>query len=156
MRRLALPIAAAGLLALLGLIAVTALRPAQPQTRAEVGAAIAAELRCPDCQSLSVADSHTPSAVEIRRQIDALLAGGASPDAVRQHFVDRYGEWILLAPRWPLAWALPFLAILAGAALLLGWLRPWQRDAEPVTAEQPAAPDAELRRVRDEAEALDA
>ncbi len=155
MRRLALPIAAAALVALLALVAVTALRPAQPQTRAEAGAGIAAELRCPDCQSLSVADSQTPSAVEIRRQIDALLSGGASPDAVRQHFVDRYGEWILLAPRSPLAWVLPFLAILAGAVLLLAWLRPWQR-AEPVTVEQPAAPDAELRRVRDEAEALDA
>jgi cytochrome c-type biogenesis protein CcmH/NrfF len=156
MRRLALPIAAGGLVALVALIVVSGLRPGQPPTRAEVAGAIAAELRCPDCQSLSVADSHTPSAIEIRRQIDELLAGGASPDAVRQHFVDRYGEWILLAPRAPLAWGLPFLAILVGLGILLIWLRPWLPGRDRATVTEQATADAELRRVRDEAEALDA
>ncbi|MDQ2940661.1 MAG: cytochrome c-type biogenesis protein CcmH [Chloroflexota bacterium] len=155
MRRLALPIAAAALVALLGVITLNALRPVQPVTRAESAAAIAAELRCPDCQSLSVADSHTPSAIEIRRQIDDLLAGGAAPDAVRQHFVDRYGEWILLAPRSPLAWALPFLAILVGLGLLVIWLRPRRRAGDDAVVTQPAGPEAQLRRVRDEAEAID-
>ncbi len=155
MRRLALPIAAAALVALFGVIALNALRPGQLVTRAETAAAIAAELRCPDCQSLSVADSHTPSAVEIRRQIDELLAGGASADAVRQHFVDRYGEWILLAPRAPLAWALPFLAILVGLGVLVIWLRPWRRAGNGAVVTQPAGPEAQLRRVRDEAEGMD-
>jgi cytochrome c-type biogenesis protein CcmH len=155
MRRLAVPIAAAALAALVALIAVTALSPGQPVSRAEAAAAIAAELRCPDCQSLSVADSHTPSAIEIRRQIDDLLAAGASPDAVRQHFVDRYGEWILLAPRSPVAWALPFLAIIVGVGLLLAWLRPWRPRGSRAAVVEPV-PDAELHRVREEAEALDA
>jgi cytochrome c-type biogenesis protein CcmH len=155
MRRLAPPIAAAALVALLTLIALNALRPGQQVTRAETAAAIAAELRCPDCQSLSVADSHTPSAVEIRREIDELLAGGASPDGVRQHFTERYGDWILLAPRSPLAWALPFLAILVGVGLLVIWLRPWVRAGHGAVTTQPAGPDAQLRQVRDEAEALD-
>jgi cytochrome c-type biogenesis protein CcmH len=155
MRRLALPIAGAALVALLVLIALNALRPGQQVSRAQTAAAIAAELRCPDCQSLSVADSHTPSAIEIRREIDGLLAGGASPEAVRQHFVERYGEWILLAPRSPLAWALPFLAILAGAGLLVIWLRPWRQAGDRAMPPQQAGPDAQLRQVRDEAEALD-
>lgn len=156
MRRLAIPIAAAALLGLLGLVAVNALRPGEPPTRAEAAGAIAAELRCPDCQSLSVADSHTPSAIEIRRQIDELLAGGASADAVRQHFVDRYGDWILLAPRSPVAWALPFVAIAVGVGLLLVWLRPGMRRDGDRTALTEPADGEELRRVRDEAEALDA
>ena len=155
MRRLAVPIAAAALLALLALIAVNALRPGQPVSRAQAAAAIAAELRCPDCQSLSVADSHTPSAIEIRRQIDDLLAAGASPDAVRQHFVDRYGEWILLAPRSPAAWALAFLAIAVGLVLLLAWLRPWRPGSSRAAVVEPAR-EADVHRVRDEAEALDA
>jgi cytochrome c-type biogenesis protein CcmH/NrfF len=155
MRRLAVPIAAAALVAFLALVAVNALGPSHPVSRAEAAAAIAAELRCPDCQSLSVADSHTPSAVEIRRQIDALLVAGASPDAVRQHFVDRYGEWILLAPRSPVAWVLPFVALIVGTGLLLTWLRPWRRGAERAAVALPAT-DAELRHVRGEAEALDA
>lgn len=156
MRRRALPIAAAALVALLALLVVNALRPGQPPTRAQSAAAIAAELRCPDCQSLSVADSHTASAIEIRRQVDELLRGGASPDAVRQHFVDRYGEWILLAPRSPAAWALPFVVVGVGFALLLVWLRPRTgADGSDTVFAEPAESE-QLRRVRDEAEALDA
>ena len=78
--------------------------------------ALAAELRCPDCQGLSVADSQTASAREIRRQVDELVACGATDDDVREHFVDRYGEWILLAPTSPAAWILPFAALALGVA----------------------------------------
>ena len=156
MRRIALPIAAAALVALLALVVVNVVRPGQPPTRAQSAAAIAAELRCPDCQSLSVADSHTASAIEIRRQIDELLGSGSSSDAVRQHFVDRYGEWILLAPRSPVAWALPFGVVAAGVALLLIWLRPRTAADGGETVSAEAAESEQLRRVRDEAEALDA
>ena len=156
MRRLALPIAAAALVALLALVVLNALRPGQPPTRAQSAAAIAAELRCPDCQSLSVADSHTASAIAIRRQIDELLRGGASADAIRQHFVDRYGDWILLAPRSPVAWALPFVVVGVGVALLLVWLRPRTAAEGRDTVVPEAAESEQLRRVRDEAEALDA
>ena len=156
MRRLALPIAAAALVALLALVVLNAVRPGESPTRTQSAAAIAAELRCPDCQSLSVADSHTASAIEIRRQIDELLRGGASPDAVRQHFVDRYGDWILLAPRSPVAWALPFVVVGVGVALLLVWLRPRTAAEGRDTVVPEAAESEQLRRVRDEAEALDA
>ena len=156
MRRLALPIAAAALVALLALVVLNAVLPGESPTRTQSAAAIAAELRCPDCQSLSVADSHTASAIEIRRQIDELLRGGASPDAVRQHFVDRYGDWILLAPRSPVAWALPFVVVGVGVALLLVWLRPRTAAEGGDTVVPEAAESEQLRRVRDEAEALDA
>jgi len=154
-RRLALPIAAAALVALLALVVLNAVRPGESPTRTQSAAAIAAELRCPDCQSLSVADSHTASAIEIRRQIDELLRGGASPDAVRQHFVDRYGDWILLAPRSPVAWALPFVVVGVGVALLV-WLRPRTAAEGRDTVVPEVAESEQLRRVRDEAEALDA
>lgn len=144
MSRIVLAITAAGLLALFGVV----LLAPQPSGADE----IAAGLRCPDCQSLSVADSRTPSAIEIRRQIDALIAEGRSPDEVRQHFVDRYGEWILLAPRSMLVWSLPFAAVLLGIGALLAWLlcgRPQFDPRSPVTA-------GERQRIRDEVEALDA
>ncbi len=128
-----------------------------PRTPAERSAALAAELRCPDCQGLSVADSPTASAVEIRRQIDELIAGGASDEDVRDHFVDRYGEWILLAPTATVAWLLPFVVVLGGGAALLLWLRSRARQAARPAPAVPAVLDpVERRRLRDEVEAIDA
>lgn len=158
MRRLALPLAAGALLALLGLLLVAALRPPAPVD----GAALAGELRCPDCAGLSVAESPSRSAAEIRRQIDALLAEGRTPDEVRQHFVDRYGEWILLAPRSPLPWLVPAALLLLGAGGFAAWLRGLRATsasaaAEAAAADEPAAGrSAAARRVGEEAEALDA
>lgn len=149
MRRLALPLAAGVLLALAGLAVVSLLRP----STASDAATLATELRCPDCEGLSVAESPTRSAAEIRRQITALLADGATPDQVRQHFVDRYGEWILLAPRSPLPWLAPVALLVLGVAGFGLWLR-----RGPAAPAPPAsrAPDDAARRVADEAEALDA
>ena len=118
---------------------------------------LARELRCPDCQGLSVADSPTQPAREIRRQIDSLLADGATPDEVRAHFVARYGEWILLAPRSPILWILPWAAVLLATAILVAWLarRRTDRPAGPTPDVSPPTVH-ERRRVREEAEALDA
>ena len=148
-----LPVIAAGcLLALAAVAVLAAVRPGQPATPAGRADALAAELRCPDCQGLSVADSPTSSAREIRRQIDELIATGATDDEVRAHFVARYGEWIRLAPSSALVWLAPFGVVLAGLALLGAWLvrRGGQQPAqEPLSAEQ-------RQRLHEEAEALDA
>ena len=151
--RTQLPAVAAGaLLALLAVLAILWLTQgaATPAQRAE---ALAAELRCPDCQGLSVAESQTASAREIRRQIAQLVEAGASDDAVRAHFVDRYGEWILLAPASPAAWVLPFIALVAGVAALAVWLA--RRHSAP-EADGTIVDDEMRRRLRDEVEALDA
>ena len=152
MTRWVLLLAGAAVVALAALLVVDALRPSEVD-RAAQAQAIAAELRCPDCQALSVADSPTESAAEIRRQIDQLLAEGRSPDEVRAHFVARYGEWILLAPAAPVAWILPPLALAVAALAFFAWLRRGRRSAAP---SPPPTADTELRRVREEAEALDA
>ena len=154
MRRMLPAIAVGGALALLALAIVVALQPRPTPSAAERADAIARELRCPDCQGLSVADSPTRSAQEIRRQIDELVAGGATSQEVRDHFVARYGQWIRLAPSSPIVWIIPFAVVLAGAAALAGWLIARQRSnvaspAAPVSAE-------ERRSLREEAEALDA
>ena len=153
MRRYALPIAMAALLALAALFLVDALGPAAPLTQAEQAAQIAGELRCPDCQSLSVAESQTAAAAAIRRQIVALLEAGQTPAQVRQHFVDRYGEWILQAPSSPLVWLLPATAVLLGTGLLAWWLRRGRWAAAPSTQ---AASGPTRDRIREEVEQLDA
>lgn len=152
MRRLALPIAMAALLALGALVLVEALGPDPALTQAQQAAQIAADLRCPDCQSLSVAESQTAAAAAIRRQIAELMVAGQSADQVRQHFVERYGEWILLSPSSPLAWLLPLAAVLFGTGMLGWWLRRGRSGAVPT---QPT--DNRVRdRLRDEVEQLDA
>lgn len=154
MRRLALPLAVAALLALGALVVVEALGPGPVLTREEQAAQIAGELRCPDCQSLSVAESQTAAAAAIRRQISALLEAGQTPEQVRQHFVARYGEWILLAPRSVLVWVLPAAVVLLGVGLLAWWLR----GRRPIAKAPVTLPDADSARarIRDEVERLDA
>ena len=147
-----LPVVALG--ALLALVAILALMWLAPSVAsdAERTDALAADLRCPDCQGLSVADSQTAAAREIRRQIDDLVASGATDAEVRAHFVDRYGEWILLAPSSSAAWILPFAALALGVAALVTWLA--RRRPAPVAAK--ALDEATRRRLHDEADALDA
>jgi len=84
---------------------------------------LAAELRCPVCQNLSVADSPSEMAIQMREVIFEKLKNGESPEQIRGYFVSRYGEWILLAPtrkgfNW-IAWLLPFVVILVGAGIII-------------------------------------
>lgn len=143
------PLAVAAVLALGGILAVATINAPPAGSTAQ---ALAAELRCPDCQALSVAESRTAAANAIRSEIAAQLAAGRSADEVRQHFVDRYGEWILLRPAAPLAWLLPVVATVAAVALLGLWL--WRRRSAPVPAPLPVD-EATRQRLAREAESLD-
>lgn len=88
---------------------------------------IAAGLRCPVCQNLSVADSPSRLAGEMRAEIAAKLGAGQTPDEIRAFFVDRYGEWVLLAPTKRglnlLPWAVPVIGVLAGGAVWFALVR---------------------------------
>lgn len=156
---LAVGLVAAALAVLL--LGAAVISRAAPQSRADQVEAIAAELRCPTCQALSVADSRSDAAAEIRRQIHALLAEGLTADEVKQHFADRYGEWILLSPTSPGAWLVPAIVTLAAVAALALWLRRAHPGSDAGSASGEAVaergPDDRYReRVRDELEALDA
>ena len=144
-------VAVGGFLALVAIVVLLVMTAPAP-TDAERADRLSGELRCPDCQGLSVADSETTAAREIRRQVDELVAGGASDAEVRTHFTDRYGEWILLAPTAPGVWIVPLAVVVAMVAGLLVWLVRRRR----VTEAAPLPDSAARRRVREEAEALDA
>ena len=57
------------------------------------------EFKCPECQGLSVADSQAPTSRAIRADIKRRIAAGQSDAEIRQAYVDRYGESILLTPQ---------------------------------------------------------
>jgi cytochrome c-type biogenesis protein CcmH/NrfF len=148
-------VALAGAVLLVGAAVAMMLLLQRPSaaTPAEQAARLAAELRCPDCESLSVAESRTASATAIRQEIASQLAAGRTPDQIRESFVARYGEWILLEPRGAPLWLVAPLAIVAGGGLLAWWLIGRRRTPAP-DASQPLS-DAERARLASELERLD-
>jgi len=91
------------------------------------------DVRCLVCQSQSIEDSEAPLARDLRQLIRAQVAEGRSDAEVRDYLVSRYGEFVLLSPRFSLAnavlWAAPALVLLIGAGALLAR----RRSAEPGT-----------------------
>jgi cytochrome c-type biogenesis protein CcmH len=149
---------------LLAVSALTTLSGAATATAAVSEAevqAIASQLRCVVCQNLSVADSPSDMARQMRDLIRERLAAGDTPREVKAYFVQRYGEWVLLAPPARglniLLWLAPFGAVAGGLVLVLTLARRWRR--RPATPEPAAVPSvgprdreriaAELERLAD-------
>src|SRR5437870_5940541 len=61
--------------------------------------AIATELRCVVCQNLSVADSPSEMAQQMRATVREQLQAGKSPEQIKDFFVSKSGEWVLLKPK---------------------------------------------------------
>lgn len=120
-------------LILLGAVAVVALAAVLAPGGGDAGTMddrvreIASGLRCPVCQNLSVADSPSRLAREMRSEIEARLRAGDTPDEVRGFFVTRYGEWVLLAPTREglnlLPWLVPIAGVFLGLAVWVLLLR---------------------------------
>jgi cytochrome c-type biogenesis protein CcmH len=146
-------------LTLLGALAATAAAQLPPTAvNEERVQEVAAQLRCVVCQNLSVADSPSEMANQMRAIVRERLAAGERPEQVVQYFVDRYGEWILLAPRrqgfnW-LVWLFPVAAVAVGLAVVAVVLRRWTlRAARRAAAGKPDTLDPAMReRIRRELE----
>ncbi|MBI3971094.1 MAG: cytochrome c-type biogenesis protein CcmH [Chloroflexi bacterium] len=106
--------------------------------------AIAKVLKCPICQNLSVADSPTPLAAQMREIVRERLAAGDSREAIIAYFVARYGEEVLLVPPrtgfsqvvWWGALAIP----IAGLVTVWMVLRERRRGTGAATFASPSTP----------------
>lgn len=109
---------------------VVAAQPSGPRTDGDRVTAIAAELRCPVCQGLSVADSDSETARSIQTDIARRVSEGQSADEVKEAYVARYGEWVLLRPERSgvtgLVWLIPPFAAAAATAGLVAALWRWR------------------------------
>jgi cytochrome c-type biogenesis protein CcmH len=105
---------------------------------------IAAELHCPVCKDLSVADSPAPLAQQMREQITQKLRAGESPDQIRAEFVAAYGDSVLmLPPKRGLSaavYVLPTIVIAVGLFIAVTLVRRWVRGPEVEPVEDDAAP----------------
>lgn len=94
-----------------------------PPAVADRGDALAQQLRCPVCQGESVADSPSDTATAMRDQIDQMVAAGRTDREILDHYVERYGRWVLLDP--PARgdtlglWLLPAIAATVGLGVLV-------------------------------------
>ena len=90
------------------------------ETRAR---ALSKELRCMVCQNQSIDDSDAPLAHDLRVLVRERLTGGDNDQQVLDFLVARYGEFVLLRPRfeWHTAplWLAPIGLLLIGGALVL-------------------------------------
>jgi cytochrome c-type biogenesis protein CcmH len=129
----------------------------------EAVTAVASKLRCVVCQNLSVADSPSEMARQMRDLIRERLGQGDTPEQVIAYFEARYGDFVLLTPRFgrgvnALVWLAPFAAVLVGLLAVLRVTRRWRRRAadvpeatapESLSAEDRERLRAELGRLRD-------
>ena len=152
-RRVALHVVALALLVLAAPVA--AQQPATPVSETEAYE-IASQLRCVVCQNLSVADSPSEMASQMRELVRERLRAGDDRAQVMQYFVDRYGEWILLAPRRSgfnlLVWVLPVVAVVVGLGIVAVLLRRWTRHRPSPALAGPALDPAMRDRIRREIE----
>jgi len=109
---------------------------------------VAGLLRCPVCQGLSIADSPSEMAVNMKGQVRELLSRGFTEEQILSYFERSYGQFVLLKPKFrgvtSLVWTLPLLALVIGAVLAVMKLRKLE---EPPPAAAPAD-DEYLSRVR--------
>jgi cytochrome c-type biogenesis protein CcmH len=148
--RIAIAVALIAVLAAVGWSA----RP-RAETQAERVDRITSELRCVVCQGLSVKDSPSESARQMRDIVAQRVAEGRTDDQIRDEFRASYGDWVVLSPpfaSWTgLVWLVPIAALLAGLVVA------WRRLRAPTTTLPEPAP-AEIAALRERVareEALD-
>jgi cytochrome c-type biogenesis protein CcmH len=105
------------------------------------------ELRCMVCQNQSIDDSDAPLAKDLRILVRERIAAGDSNSQVIDYLVARYGEFVLLNPRFKLhtllLWLLPPVALIGGVLAL--WRYSRKRPGAATGAEPAAALSADER-----------
>jgi cytochrome c-type biogenesis protein CcmH len=103
---------------------------------------ISSGLRCLVCQNQSIDDSDAPLARDLRLLVRQQLQKGKSNQETVDYIVSRYGDFVLLNPRFTLntmlLWLAPLLLVGAGLYLAARIVRrvPEKTDTPPLSAEE--------------------
>ncbi|MFT5757469.1 MAG: cytochrome c-type biogenesis protein CcmH [Alteromonadaceae bacterium] len=104
--------------------------------------ALTKELRCPKCQNQNLADSNSPIAADLRREVYELLQQGKADIEIVDFMVKRYGDFVLYRPRVNsltyILWFAPGLLLLIGVIVVVVILRrkPVAQTEQVLNAEQ--------------------
>lgn len=113
--------------------------------------ALSEGLRCMVCQNQSIDESDADLARDLRILVRQRLVAGDTDRQVMDYVVSRYGEFVLLKPRFDLRnamlWGTPVLLLLAGGVFIVLSARSRRLPATAaLSVEEQAALDAILRR----------
>ena len=147
------------IIALLTFIAVPCAMAVEPDevlsdaTLEARGRALSKELRCMVCQNQSIDDSEAPLARDLRILVRERLQAGDSDGQVIDFLVARYGEFVLLRPRfsWHTAvlWLGPAALLLVGGCAVLVLARRYRVNSAAVAEAQQGLTAAEAARLSD-------
>ena len=107
-------------------------------------------LRCLVCQNQSIDDSNAPLARDLRLLIRERLTKGDSDAQAVNYIVSRYGDFVLLKPRFDwntaLLWFGPFVILITAAfVILLRRRRPQPVEEQALSADERKALDRLMR-----------
>jgi len=118
---------------------------------------IAAKLRCTVCQNQPVAESNSGLAKDMRAVIKEKLQAGRGEKEIMQYFVDRYGDYVLLAPpksgNGLLIWLLPPALLLLAFYSAIMFMK--SRNKEKVVTSPSPLSEADQERIRRARKAMD-
>ena len=111
--------------------------------------ALSGGLRCLVCQNQSIDDSDAPLARDLRILIRERLSAGESDAQVMDFIVARYGDFVLLKPRFTagtaVLWTAPFAVLLAAALFLFRRRKAATANEAPLSPDERAALDRALK-----------
>ena len=101
------------------------------------------ELRCLVCQNQSLLESNAPLALDLKKVVMDKIELGQSKGEIKKFLVDRYGEFILLKPKYSmqniLLWLGPILFLFIGFFVTFVFLRKqsmYKEEQLPLTKEE--------------------
>ena len=80
---------------------------------------VASLLRCPVCQGMSVADSPSTVALDMKQHVREMLSRGYTQEQILNYFEQSYGQFVLLKPKNPFVWVLPIVVLLLGIGIVI-------------------------------------
>ncbi len=101
---------------------------------------ISTGLRCLVCQNQSIDDSNAPLARDLRILVRERLKAGDSNDEVLDYLVDRYGDFVLLRPRFAaytlVLWLTPAVLLVIGGVVAMRRFRRKPAAAQALSREE--------------------